>query len=258
MSKNKKSNISNDYFTEQTENYIIQFNNEQNQYKKQLIYQRHIHDAFCTIVNSLIHKYKYYSSDLSLQDLKNDVVSFMFTKLHMFQKQKGKAFSYFSVMAKNYLTIEHRKIYRQNKLKFSLDQFNQQVQCGDFADVIVYNSINRSSDSIISHNLNQVQIITKNMVNKVIDLIQSDGVYGVNLQHQYKILNTIVHLLKSYKNLQLLQKKAIFFYIQQCTGYNYHKIFNTLKKLAPYYDKIKNEATMQYFCKNNNQNLGKE
>ena len=240
------ANSPKNYFTIQTQQKIIQYNLQINPIKKQMIYQKHIHDAFSKIVNALIYKYKFYSSDLSLQDLKNDTVSFMYMKMHKFQNQKGKAFSYFSVIAKNYLVLLHKKIYAQNKKFFSLDKFNEDVQTGNVADVVVYNSMNKSSGSMMTHNVDQVKCILQKTINKLICTIQNKQIHNIEYEYQHQILSSIVQILKSYKTIDILYKKALYFYIKQITNYNYHKITVVLKKIKPYYQSCRVDAIKQY------------
>ncbi len=50
--------------------------------------------------------------DGNFEDIKNQVVSFLVLNLHKFTEDKGKAFSYFSVVAKNYLVLHNNNSYR--------------------------------------------------------------------------------------------------------------------------------------------------
>ena len=98
------------YFNQNTEDAIIAYNFETNQALRDKVYSEHIYKAFDKLAENIIHTFKFYYVDGSHSDVKHEVVAFLIEKMPKFQKGKGKAFSYFSIIAKNYLIITFSNI----------------------------------------------------------------------------------------------------------------------------------------------------
>ena len=99
------------YFTQDTEDAIVLYNLTENELDRNKIYNGHIRDAFDKLVENMIHTFKFYQFDIPYEDVKNEVIAFLNEKIHKFTAGKGKAFSYFSIVAKNYLIILNNASY---------------------------------------------------------------------------------------------------------------------------------------------------
>ena len=84
------------YFTQDTEDAIIQYNNTDDRMLKNDLYVAEIGYAFDKLAENLIHTFKFYYFDIPLTEVKNEVVSYLIMNIHKFKEGKGKAFSYFS------------------------------------------------------------------------------------------------------------------------------------------------------------------
>ena len=116
--KKKKSR---QYFTESTERAIIRYNNSDNEILRNKIYQEHIEYPFQKLAENIIHTFKFYYFDVPSEDVKHEVVSFLVMNMHKFKAGKGKAFSYFSIVAKNYLILHNNNNYKKMKQHEKLD-----------------------------------------------------------------------------------------------------------------------------------------
>ena len=103
MGRKAKKGSSRYYFTQKTEDAIVRYNKETRAFMKNRIYNDHIRRAFDKLVENIIHTFKFYYFDVSSEQVKHEVVSFLVLNIHKFTEGKGKAFSYFSIVAKNYL-----------------------------------------------------------------------------------------------------------------------------------------------------------
>ena len=116
MKRKKKSKI---YFGMECQNAIVEFNGLPKEPKydiqRQKIYQDRIHAPFDKLVENIIHTFKFYYFDVSSEDVKNEVVSNLYMNMGKYDPDKGRAFSYFSVMAKNYLIHNNNKNYKMYK-----------------------------------------------------------------------------------------------------------------------------------------------
>ena len=93
------------YFGEDEQNAIIEYNtNPENYNLRNRLYSKTIHPAFDKLAENIINTFKFTYFDDGFNDVKHEVVAFMVMNIHKYDHTKGsKAFSYFSIVAKNYL-----------------------------------------------------------------------------------------------------------------------------------------------------------
>ena len=100
------------YFTDETEQAIVQFNKMDDLDEREIIFREKIHPAIDKLAENIINRFKFPYINGNFEDIKNQVVSFLVLNLHKYTENKGKAFSYFSVVAKNYLVLHNNNSYR--------------------------------------------------------------------------------------------------------------------------------------------------
>ena len=103
------------YFTQGTENAIVRHNKETRPHMRERIYNEHIRFAFEKLAENIIHTFKFYYFDVPSEDVKHEVVSFLYMNMHKFTEGKGKAFSYFSIVANTYLILHNNNNYKRMK-----------------------------------------------------------------------------------------------------------------------------------------------
>ena len=123
--KKKRRKKSKMYFGTPVQDAIIRYNATSNPAIKNRIYGEHIHKAFDKLAENLIHTFKFYYFDVPLDNVKHEVVSFLVLQLPKYQADKGRAFSYFSVVGKNYLILNNILIYAINIIIYELDWNNK-------------------------------------------------------------------------------------------------------------------------------------
>ena len=119
------------YFTMETQESIMAYQNlekseqetgEDKKDEKHKIYVEKIQPAFEKLVENLIFVYGFNSAYDTFEDMKTDCVSFLYESLHKWKVEKGtKAFSYFNVVAKNWLIINSRQSTKRKKRHVSVD-----------------------------------------------------------------------------------------------------------------------------------------
>lgn len=139
------------YFTQDTEDAIIQYNSSQDDAERNHIYEDKIYKPFLKIAECIMNKFKIENFDMSPQDVQRDVVSHLTKKLHKFDATKmstktlGKkttAFAYFSTIAKHYLLQESNTNYKGWKNIISVP-FNDST---DEVDNLITNNIQLRCD----------------------------------------------------------------------------------------------------------------
>ena len=103
------------YFTKDTEDAIIEYNLTDDQRIKDRVYRDRIKPAFDKLAEIVYNKWKFTYFDDDPQDVMSEVVTFMIEKIHMYKAGKGKAFSYFTIVARNYLILTNNANYKRYK-----------------------------------------------------------------------------------------------------------------------------------------------
>ena len=112
MPRKKKSKI---YFTEDTEKAIIEYNKTSSPSVRNRIYKEQIQYPFEKLAENILNTFKFSYFDVPKIDIQMEVVSTLIEKIHMFKEGKGKAFSYFSIVAKNHLILKNNSNYKRWK-----------------------------------------------------------------------------------------------------------------------------------------------
>lgn len=101
VKKTRKAGNKN-YFTQETENAIILYNNTLDPALKSKIYEEKIHYAFFKLTQNIIHTFKFYHTEVEdLEHLQHEIIVFLLSKIHLFNPQNGaKAYSYFGTIVK--------------------------------------------------------------------------------------------------------------------------------------------------------------
>src|SRR6056300_850406 len=103
------------YFTQDTQDAIIAYNKSESEKEKNELYRNRIKYPFEKLAENILNTFKFSYFDVPKEDVMMEVVSVLIQKIHMFKEGKGKAFSYFSIVAKNYLILNNNKNYKRYK-----------------------------------------------------------------------------------------------------------------------------------------------
>ena len=115
------------YFGPEVQDAIVRYNtNPDNHTLRNKIYQEEIHKAFDKLAENIINTFKFSYFDDGFNDVKHEVVAFMVMNLHKYDNTKGsKAFSYFSIVAKNYLILHNNANYKKYKSHSDISVLNR-------------------------------------------------------------------------------------------------------------------------------------
>ena len=108
------------YFTQETEDAINAYNKSTDYSERDKIFTQHIYKPFYKIAEVIYNKYKIsYMGDA--REAMMDCVVFMFDRLHLFKGEKGKAFSYFTIIARNHYFQESAINFKDMKKQLDID-----------------------------------------------------------------------------------------------------------------------------------------
>ena len=118
----RRKSGSKNYFSADTQAAIVLYQNSDCLSEKNKLYVEQILPAFEKLAQNLIFIYGFISPGEPYEHLKNDCVSFLFETIHKWDPGKGtKAFSYFNVVAKNWLIINSRRRIKSERRHVSVD-----------------------------------------------------------------------------------------------------------------------------------------
>jgi hypothetical protein len=105
-----------EYFTKDTENAILEYNMAEEKAVRDRIYKERIQQSFEKLAEIVYNKWKFTYFDDEPEDVMSQVVAFMVEKIHMYNDpNKGKAYSYFTIVARNYLILNNNSNYKRYK-----------------------------------------------------------------------------------------------------------------------------------------------
>ena len=215
VKRKRKKKPKNYYFHQGTEKAIIRYNKTDSHRLKNIIYNEHIRAAFDKLAENIIHTFKFYYFDTTSEEVKNEVVSFLVMNMHKFKEGKGKAFSYFSIVAKNYLILNNNKNYKMGKIHDGIDVLDYKRNVtGEVSDR------ERSEvNSLFTDEL--VRFWEYNLTN----IFRRDK--------DIRVADSVLHLFRIKQNLENFNKKALYILIREMTGSNTQhitRIINVMKK----------------------------
>jgi len=144
------------YFDMDVQDAIVRYNDldpDENQAERNKIYQEEIHYAFDKLCENIINTFKFTYFDDVYEDVKNETVSFLVLNIHKYDHTKGsKAFSYFSVVAKNYLILHNNANYKKYCVTTGVDILNSKP-VGDNLEGLLSRYLIRLTKYGISKNL---------------------------------------------------------------------------------------------------------
>jgi hypothetical protein len=116
------------YFGKDVQDAIIRYNQSDSDAKRNVIYRDEIHRALDKLAENIINTFKFTYFDYGFEDVKCEVVAFMVMNMHKYDHTKGsKAFSYFSVIAKNYLILHNNNNYKKYKIHDKITVLNEKT-----------------------------------------------------------------------------------------------------------------------------------
>jgi len=214
--KKKKRKV---YFGQEVQDAIVEYNTSTNDIKRNKIYGTKIHAAFDKLSENIINTFKFTYFDMPFVDVKHEVVAFMIMNIHKYDHTKGsKAFSYFSVVAKNYLILHNNNNYKKLKSHDEMDALDRQHKSSGFneSDYITL------TDEIAEYFDNNMSTIFK----KSRDL---------------KIGYAIIDLMKQREDIENFNKKAIYILIREMTDVETTHITSVVNVLKKHYKKLLNK-----------------
>lgn len=207
------------YFTKETEDYIVKYNTSTDDEYRAKIFTDHIYLPFYKLSENIIHTFKFYYTDVErIEDLKHELVSILLEdKIMKFDPTNGaKAYSYFGTIVKRWLINYNNKNYKRLK------------QIGSFSDMEEsYDSNIRDKDGEAA-GITLAQFLDR-WVESMYDQLEEMFPKPADI----KIADAVLTIFKTRNDLDIFKKKALYIYIREMTDCEtpaLTKVINILKE----------------------------
>ena len=211
------------YFTEDTQKAILEYRLETDMAKRNKIFNDKIYYAFYKLAENIIHTFKFYYTEVDdIDQLKHEVITFLLEKLHLYDDNKGKAYSYFGTIAKRYLIVYNNNNYKKLKGKAAVEEVDE--------------------DKTITNNLilNQEDGLEKgSFIGLYINYIDQNLLDIFPKEQEAKVGDAILELFKRRENIDIFNKKMLFIYIKEITDAPTPTITKVIKVLKVIYKESK-------------------
>ena len=212
----KRKPKSKNYFTQETEDYIVKYNNQPDSDVRSKIYETHIHYPFFKLTQNIIHTFKFYHTEVeNLEHLQHEIITFLLTKMHLFDPTRGaKAYSYFGTIVKRWLILYNTKNYNKKIKKVGVEVLT-----------------NENS----THTYSQGDEKIKSDLDKYVDLFvdyTSEHIFELfPKKNDAQIADAILELFRKRETIEVFNKKALYIYIREMVDVKTPKITKIADKL---------------------------
>jgi hypothetical protein len=187
------------YFTQETEDAIVLYNNTVDPVLKSKIYEDKIHYAFFKLTQNIIHTFKFYHTEVeNLEHLQHEIEVFLLSKMHLFNPNNGaKAYSYFGTIVKRWCILYNDKTYKSKISKVSTDELLKD-------DSYSYTLDTTPVDDRLSIFIDQwVEFVSFN----IYDIFPKE--------FDAKIADAVLELFRKRDSIDIFNKKALYIYIHE-------------------------------------------
>jgi len=235
ISRKKPGTKTINYFDHNTQKSIVAYQKETTYNGKNKIYLEQIYPAFDSLVENLINVYGFTVMYESRTDLKNECLEFLYGALPKFNAEKGsKAFSYFNVVAKHWLTIKSKQNAKKTQTYISIDN-KDAISQQDLETIESYN-IAPDGEEIMAG---------RELKNQITALIREIGV-KVKTDNEQNCVKAIKILVENLDEVDLLNKRAILLYLREITGLSSKQLSIVLASLKKHYRELKKRDEFQF------------
>ena len=216
------------YFTTTTQEAICKFQKSNDKRERETLYVQEIMPAFEKLVENLINIHKFSSLYDTYYDLKNDCVNFLFETIHKFNPDMGtNAFSYFNVVAKNWLIIKMKQKSQKSRRSISIDDFSS-LSLSDVQIIEEY-SVVPSQDVALDKSIAAERIL------RLLYDIRSK----VKVENELACINSVITIFENIEELDILNKSAIFLYMRELSGLSPKQLTTSIQSIKRQYNKLK-------------------
>jgi len=212
------------YFTQVHEDAIVKYCSTDDWRIKEELYNTLIQPAFSQMVDKIVFTYRFTTLP-DIDDLREECKGWLVTILAKFDPNKGhKAFSYFSVVTKNWFIhkVKKNKKRLEREVSFQAVDYDLEKDLLDkgesFQDLTVRKEL--------------IENLRKEMESWSPDFSK---------EAEKKVYDAVMVLFDSADEIEIFNKKAIYLYLRELTGMNTKQIVVQLNKMRSRYKDFRKE-----------------
>jgi len=216
--------VSNVYFTPATEDAIVAYNETEDAREKDRIYNEHIQGAFGKIAENVYNTFKFSYADVSPLEIQKQAISHMVANMGKYEKGKGKAFSYFSIVAKHWFILDNNTTYRRFKKHVEICE-----QTGDAGEFVIEPEHEKQESE------------TREFIKLMVEYWDKNVGKHFTKERDLKIANAVVEIFRNADRIDVFNKKALYLYIREIADCQTQHITKVINKMAGPQSVIKSE-----------------
>jgi hypothetical protein len=215
------------YFGPEVTEAISTFNLMTSESDKIDIYRSVISPALMKLAESLILIYGFAEPGEDIAEIQLDCVAFLYENLRKFDSSRGtKAFSYFNVIARNWLIQNSRKRTTASLRNVSME--DQGILSGKDRSAIANHSIAESPDDVM------IQMNHKEYIRMIFGKINKRLID----ENEKICMQSIMTIFDHVDDIDILHKRAIFVYIRDMSNLNQKQLSSALSAIRRHYREI--------------------
>jgi hypothetical protein len=216
--------VSNVYFTLATEDAIVAYNSTEDPREKDRIYNESIQGAFNKIAENVYNTFKFSYADVSPLEIQKQAISHMVANIGKYEKGKGKAFSYFSIVAKHWFILDNNTTYRRFKKHVEICE-----QAGDAGEFVVEPE----------HEKQETE--TKEFIKLMVDYWDKNVGRFFTKERDLRIANAVIEIFRNADRIDVFNKKALYLYIREIANCQTQHITKVINRMMTPQDTIRKE-----------------
>jgi hypothetical protein len=204
------------YFTQETEDAIVEYNKNDCMIIRNKLYDEKIKYPFEKLAENILNTFKFSYFECSHEEVQMEVVSNLVSNMHKFREGAGKAFSYFSIIAKNFLILYNNGNYKKFKRHTSVDD-----------DEVIYDHRELThfpADDIKSKELSEFMRLMVDYWDTHLEKI-------FKRKTELSIAAAVIEVFRRSESIENFNKKAIYLYIREMTNCKTQAITKVIGKM---------------------------
>ena len=216
--KKRKKRTKRLYFTQVHEDAIIEYVATDSIKKRTELYVNLIGPALNEMVDKIVFTYKFTTLP-NIDYLRDECKVWLVTILDKYNQDKGyKAFSYFSVITKNWFIQQTKKTKKNRQREIEIGDLSGDMQLKHVSTINPYHLEREHKEFVAS------------LKGEILSWEHAEL-----KENEEKVLAAIKILFESAEDIEIFNKKAIYMYIREITGLSTKQIVSNLNRMKVKY-----------------------
>jgi len=226
----EKSETKQLYFGPDVQESMAKYSLAEGSKDKEKIYVEEIMPAFNKLVENLIYIYGFAKGADNVYEVKSDCVCFLYENMHKFDPSRGtKAFSYFNVVARNWLIIHSKKRTKDGIRSVSIDDVTRLSRSD--RNAIANHSVMLSPDDIM------INSGRRDLILEVLTKIDK----RLTEEYEKSAMTALRTIFENAEDIDLLSKRAVFLYVREIASLNQKQLSSAMNVIRRHYKDITTE-----------------